>query len=197
MCSSDLHAMKAAYQPRTFTIGRVDQGAQLTIINDTQQDWNSEIKASLIDSDGNVVGSELIRISLKPFEVHRKNLTEVFPVIADGNYEGFLHAEGSGITAARRSTLLPAAKAPKQSLEASAKIDGDKLKVHVKANNYLHELCVLPEIFGLNVNSDRELVSLLPGQSADFEITSDIETLKRIEQSLDKALWSHNRLVNP
>ena len=191
------HAMKAAYQPRTFTIGRVDQGAQLTIINDTQQDWNSEIKASLIDSDGNVVGSELIRISLKPFEVHRKNLTEVFPVIADGNYEGFLHAEGSGITAARRSTLLPAAKAPKQSLEASAKIDGDKLKVHVKANNYLHELCVLPEIFGLNVNSDRELVSLLPGQSADFEITSDIETLKRIEQSLEKALWSHNRLVNP
>ena len=191
------HAMKSAYQPRTFTIGRVDQGAQLTIINDTQEDWTSEIKVTLIDSEGNIVGSQLIDIQLKPFEVQRKNLTEIFPVIADCNYEGFLHAEGSGITAARRSTLKPAATAPKQKLDATIVSLSNTLKLKVTAKNYLHELCVLPELFGLNVNSDRQLTSLLPDQSAEFEISGDAETLNKISKSLDQLFWSHNRLVNP
>ena len=191
------HAMKSAYQPRTFTIGRVDQGAQLTIINDTQRDWNSSIKVTLIDSEGQLVGSEDISIALQPFEVHRKNLTEVFPVIADGNFEGFLHAEGDGIRTARRSTLKPAANASKQQLTANANISDGKLIVNVKAIGYLHELCVLPELFGLNVNSDNQLVSLLPGQSVDFTIVGPADVLKEISNSLDKLLWSHNRLVNP
>jgi len=191
------HAMKAAYQPRTFTIGRVDQGAQLTIINDTHENWDAEISVSLIDELGAIKGSNIINISLKPFEVHRKKLVEVFPVIADGEFEGFLHAEGSGIAAARRSTLNPAKKAPKQQLQASAvKVDG-KLKINVIAKTYLHELCVLPELFGLNVNSDKQLVSLLTGQSAEFIISGDSVTLEEISKSLDKVLWSHNRLVNP
>ena len=191
------HAMKAAYQPRTFTIGRVDQGAELTIINDTQDDWKTEIKVTLINSNGELVGSELIPVNLKPFEVQRKKLTEVFPVIADGNYEGFLHADGGGIATARRSTLNPAAKAPKQQLSASAQLAGDKLLVKVTANGYLHELSVLPELFGLNVNSDRQLVSLLPGESTQFEITGSKEVLTQISNNLDQVLWSHNRLVNP
>jgi beta-mannosidase len=189
--------MKAAYQPRTFTIGRVDQGAELTIINDTQEKWDSSIKVTLIDSTGNLIGDQLIEIALKPFEVHRKKLTEVFPVIADGNYEGFLHAEGSGITAARRSTLNPAAAAPKQDLEVEILKKSNNLKVKVTAKSYIHELCVLPEIFGLNVNSDRQLTSLLPGQSAEFVISGDASTLEKISTSLSELFWSHNKLVNP
>lgn len=191
------HAMKAAYQPRTFTIGRVDQGAQLTIINDTQEDWNSQIQVTLVDSAGSIVGTENIPISLRPFEVHRKKLTETFPVIADGNYEGFLHAAGAGISTARRSTLKPAAAAPKQLLDATAKIVSGKLQVHVKAKGYLHELCVLPELFGLEVNSDHQLVSLLPGAETDFEIVGPEKVLNQMANSLDQLLWSHNRLVNP
>ena len=191
------HAMKAAYQPRTFTIGRVDQGAELTIINDTQENWESEIKVTLIDAAGNLVGDQLIAIALKPFEVHRKKLTEVFPVIADGNYEGFLHAEGSGITAARRSTLNPAAAAPQQDLAVEILEKSNNLKVKVTAKSYLHELCVLPELFGLNVNSDRQLTSLLPGQSAEFVISGDASTLEKISTSLSELFWSHNKLVNP
>jgi beta-mannosidase len=190
------HAMKSAYKPRTFSIGRVDQGAQLTIINDTQEPWNTEIKTTLIDADGKIVGSENIKVELEPFEVQRKKLTEVFSVIEDGNYEGFLHAQGDGITAARRSTLQPAKAAPKQELVATYAEASGNLTIKVSAKSYLHELCVLPELYGLGVNSDNQLVSLLPGQEANFVITGPREVLSKVKENLDMALWSHNRLVN-
>jgi len=191
------HAMKAAYKPRTFSIGRVDQGAQLTIINDVQEAWQTSIKVTLIDQTGALIGEQTISVNLKPFEVHRSKLTEAFPVIADGNFEGFLHAEGGGITAARRTTLNPAKAAPKQNLEVTFESNGNTAKVKVTAIGYLHELCVLPELFGLNVNSDQQLVSLLPGQTTEFTITGEAQTLQKIESSLNNLLWSHNRLVNP
>ncbi|MGI9198422.1 MAG: glycosyl hydrolase 2 galactose-binding domain-containing protein, partial [Candidatus Nanopelagicaceae bacterium] len=190
------HAMKSAYKPRTFSIGRVDQGAQLTIINDTQEPWNTEIKTTLIDAAGKIVGSEIIQVELEPFEVQRKKLTEVFSVIEDGNYEGFLHAQGDGITAARRSTLQPAKAAPKQELVATYAEASGNLNIKVSAKSYLHELCVLPELYGLGVNSDNQLVSLLPGQEANFVITGPREVLSKVKENLDMALWSHNRLVN-
>ena len=65
------HAMKAAYQPRTITIGRVDQGAQLTIINDTLEKWESSALVSLVDSSGVIVDSTTVNFSLEAFEVSR------------------------------------------------------------------------------------------------------------------------------
>ena len=189
--------MKAAYQPRTCTIGRVDQGAELTIINDTQQIWKDSIKVTLIHAVGELVGNHDFKIELQPFEVQRLKLTEVFPVIADGNYEGFLHAQGDTVQAARRTNLKPATAAPKQDLNISHELHSGKLIFKVSANKYVHELSVLPELFGLGVNSDHQLVSLLPGQSSTFEIVGENEVLIKVVAGIDRLFWSHNRLVNP
>ena len=191
------HAMKAAYQPRTFTIGRVDQGAELTIINDTQQIWSDSITVTLIDGKGELISNHEFKVELKPFEVQRLKLTEIFPVIADGNFEGFLHAQGQNVQAARRTNLKPATAAPKQDLSIKHDLQSGKLKFTVTANKYVHELSVLPELFGLGVNSDHQLVSLLPGQSTTFEIIGPDEALTRAVAGIDRLFWSHNRLVNP
>ena len=191
------HAMKAAYQPRTFTIGRVDQGAELTIINDTQQIWSDSIKVTLIDFKGELVGNHEFKVELQPFEVQRLKLTEIFQVIADGNFEGFLHAQGQNVQAARRTNLKPATAAPKQDLSIKHELQSGKLKFTVTANKYVHELSVLPELFGLGVNSDHQLVSMLPGQSTTFEITGSDDVLTKAVAGIDRLFWSHNRLVNP
>jgi hypothetical protein len=85
--------MKAAYQPRTITIGRVDQGAQLTIINDTQNPWTSSATVVLIDHTGSVIETKEIAFELEPFEVARHSLVEAFPLIGSYEYEGFLFAD--------------------------------------------------------------------------------------------------------
>ena len=190
------HAMKAAYQPRTITIGRVDQGAQLTIINDTQNAWVSSAKVSLIDSHGAIVESKEINFELAPFEVARHSLVEAFPRIGNLEYEGFLFADTGDVQAARRSTLKPAAQSPAQDLVISTEFSGSLLKVSVVAKTYIHELAVLPEVMGLGTQVDTQIVSLLPGSRHTFSITGDREILESVKAKIADLLWSHNRVVN-
>ena len=191
------HAMKSAYQPRAISIGRVDQGAQLTIINDSANTWQDEFKVTLIDIVGNIVKQHRLPIELNPFYVNRIQLIEIFPMIADSNFDGFLHAQNRDFSFARRSTLKPAISAPKPEFDIKSEIENELLKIEVRAKTYLHELSILPELFGLGVNVDKQLISLLPGQSAKFEVSGHIGTLQQIKNSLDQTVWSHNRLLNP
>ena len=190
------HAMKAAYQPRTITIGRVDQGAQLTIINDTQHDWQSKATVTLIDASGAVIGETNFDFSLTAFGVSRKPLIEVFPQIAGLNFEGFLLATTDGVRAARRTTLNPAKASPKQKLEIETRIDSNTLEVKVTAVNYVHELSLLSEVVDLGTQVDSQIVSLLPGESHTFEVSGSLPVLERIQNQIPELLWSHNRVVN-
>jgi len=189
------HAMKSAYQPRTITIGRVDQGAQLTIINDTLERWESSARVSLVDAAGKIVDSTTIHFALEAFEVSRSALVEVFPQIATLDFEGFLHVDAVDVRVARRTTLNPAKSAPKQNISSSAERAGNSLKVTVVANEYVHELSLLSEVIDLGTQVDTQLVSLLPGESHTFIVTAPDDVLNRIESQLPEILWSHNRVV--
>ena len=190
------HAMKSAYQPRTINIGRVDQGAQLNIINDSADPWQDEFKVTLLDVEGKIVDKHQVVIELSPFNVNRTRLTEIFPLIANGNFDGFLHVQNNDFSFSRRSTLKPAITAPKPEFLVQSDITNGVLRIEINALSYLHELSILPELFGHSVNVDKQLISLLPGQGAIFEVSGPIKTLHQIEGSLDQAIWSHNRLLN-
>jgi len=189
------HAMKSAYQPRTITIGRVDQGAQLTIINDTLERWASSARVSLVDAAGKIIDSTTINFALEAFEVSRSALVEVFPQIATLDFEGFLHVDAGEVRVARRTTLNPAKTAPKQNISSSVERSGDSLKVTVVANEYVHELSLLSEVVDLGTQVDTQLVSLLPGESHTFKVTGPGDVLNRIESQVADILWSHNRVV--
>ena len=135
-------------------------------------------------------------IELSPFYVNRTRLTDIFPVISDCDFDGFLHVQNKDLSFSRRSTLKPAISAPKPEFEIKSEIANELFKIEIEAKSYLHELSILPELFGLGVNVDKQLISLLPGQSATFEVSGPAESLRQIEISLDQAIWSHNRLLN-
>jgi len=191
------HAMKSAYQPRTIAIGRVDQGAQLAIFNNTQEDWISTVQISLVDSSGNIVNQSNFDFALEAFGTTKHKLANVFPQILSLEFEGFIHAKSGGIRAARRSTLSPAKLAPKQKLMYKTTIELGVLYAEVVAVNYLHELCLLSEVIDIGTQVDSQLISLLPGDSHTFVVTGSLEALMRIEAEIESLLWSHNRLVSP
>ncbi len=190
------HAMKAAYRPRTLIVGRVDQGAQITLLNDHPNPWNPRVEVFLINQFGVVVNKHLLEVELDRYGVFRTPATELFPEIANGDFEGFILATSPEVRVSRRTTLKPAAAAPAHDLEYFAEIVDGKLKVDVTAKTYIHELSILPEIMALGTQVESQNVSLLPGENHVFVISGKIEDLLTISNSVDSILWSHNRIVN-
>lgn len=190
------HAMKSAYQPRTIAIGRVDQGSQLTILNDTEIQWRAEVDVFLIDDTGAIVQREKMNFDLSPYSVARSSLVALFPQIASQGYEGFLLADAGEVRTCRRTTLMPARRAPEHSLDFWTEFLAGKLVVEVKARTYLHELSCLPELIGLGTQVDSQMVSLLPGERHVFSISGELSTLIQAEVEIANLLWSHNRLIN-
>jgi beta-mannosidase len=190
------HAMKSAYQPRAIVVGRVDQGAQITLLNDLPDPWKTKVELSLIDKTGAVVKTHTIDVNLDRYSVSRTPAIEIFPEIADGNYEGFILATCSEVRASRRTTLAPAKESPKHDLVASSQIKNGVLHVEVTANTYIHELSFMPELLALGTQVDAQIVSLLPGQSHTFVVSGNANDLSEIAKRVEDLLWSHNRIVN-
>lgn len=190
------HAMKSAYRPRTICVGRVDQGAQLTILNDVADEWDCSVGVQLVSSSGEIVDSHKVNLKMGPYSVSRTALTEIFSEINSGDYEGFIVATSDECRAARRSTLRPAVASPRHECEISTRFESGALLVSVTAKSYLHELSLLSEIVGLGTQVDSQLVYLFPGESHTFTVTGDKKTLDEVAERAAELLWSHNRVVN-
>jgi beta-mannosidase len=190
------HAMKAAYRPRTLIVGRVDQGAQITLLNDHPDPWKPRVEVFLINHVGTVINKHLLEVELDRYGVFRTPATEIFPEIAGGDFEGFILASCPEVRVSRRTTLKPAAAAPAHDLEYFAEMVDGTLRVDVTAKTYIHELSILPEIIALGTQIDSQNVSLLPGENHVFTISGNSKDLSAIQKSIDSILWSHNRIVN-
>lgn len=190
------HAMKAAYRPRTICVGRVDQGAQVTILNDLNEAWDCKVDIKLINASGETVNSHQSSLNIPPYGVSRTSMVDYFPEIRSLDFEGFIVATNSEVRAGRRSTLNPAKKAPEHDLEIETRFTNGQLNVTVKANNYLHELSVLPEVVGLGTQVDSQLKYLLPGESSNFIISGSDEILNEVAARIKELVWTHNRVVN-
>ena len=190
------HAMKAAYRPRTLIIGRVDQGAQITLLNDHPEKWSPRVEVFLISKTGLVIGKHLLEVNLDRYSVFRTPATEIFPEIADGQFEGFILATAPEVRVSRRTTLNPAVDAPAHDLKHYAVIKNGVLQIDVTANTYIHELSILPEIIALGTQVESQNVSLLPGEQHTFVVTGKELDLIEISKHIDDILWSHNRIVS-
>ncbi len=190
------HAMKSAYRPRTICVGRVDQGAQVTILNDVADLWDCAVDVALISSHGEILRTHQISVEIPAYGVSRTSMIEYFPEIRSGAFEGFIVATSSECRAGRRSTLQPALHAPEHDLSVTAEFKSEKLYVHVRANKYLHELSLLSEIVGLGTQVDSQMVYLLAGEEHTFIVSGEHSILEKVEAQVKDLLWSHNRVVN-
>jgi beta-mannosidase len=190
------HAMKAAYRPRTICVGRVDQGAQVTIINDLAQPWSCDVDVALVSASGDIIKTHKIKLTIPAYGVSRTAMTDHFTEIQKGDYEGFIVATSDECRAARRSTLQPAKTAPQHDLTVTTELKGDSLQVVVKAKSYLHEISLLSEIVGIGTQVDSQMAYLFPGETHTFNVIGPREVLTEVQSRIEELLWTHNRVVN-
>ena len=169
---------------------------QLDQLNDTQAHWSPRVELFLINKAGSVVSKQLLEVELDGYSVYRTPGVEIFPEISDGNFEGFILATTPEVRVSRRTTLNPAAAAPRHEVKHFTQMKDGKLHVAVTASTYIHELSILPELIALGTQVESQNVSLLPGEEHIFVVCGNEKDLQEISQKIDQILWSHNRIVN-
>lgn len=149
------YALRASYADRLLTI-RPDA---VVAVNDTAQEWTGELRVRRLRLDG----SEEADLVL-PFEVASRSAT----TIAVPDSAGGLVVASVGEV---RAFAFPDGKAlPEAAFDASAEAVDGGYRVTVTTRSVLKDLTLLADRVAPDSVVDRGLVSLLPGESAVFEV---------------------------
>ena len=190
------YAMREAYRPRVLHFSGVDR--RLILINDTSEQWEHTLKLWLVSEDGQILENLSRDVSLNPRSQSSFVLSELFDLSDIFATNGYLIAQLDGIRTARRVLDKPVSRLCAHSVELSAQITGNSVKVHVDANCFIHELSLLPELVALDrVEVSQERLTLLQGEELDLVIDcSNPEDAARVASAIEEITWSLNRLMH-
>jgi beta-mannosidase len=189
------HAMRKAYAPRSVFIGRMDQGGVLTFLNENHAPWIGTVELSLIDVDGRIIDQYAESKIVDPHSYLRMSAVDIFPILKN-ELDGFILLKFGSESFARRTILAPATTAPKQDLEVRTALTTAGIDISIRANKYLHDLSILPELIDSKVVVSDQMISLLPGDVKVFQVTCNSDVAQKISANPEGYIWSHNRLVN-
>lgn len=188
-----LHALRGAHADRLVTIQPHGDGLEVIVVNDTAEEWTSELVISRYDFDGTSLAAERSAVSVEargtarftvPSAVASVNSAESELVRADvGDCFGYwFFAEG------RDSALV------EPRLETKLDPTEDGYTLTVVANSLVRELTILVDKVAPDAWIDRALVTLMPGEQAIFRIvTKAVITHEDIVSG--EVLRSANQLV--
>ena len=190
------YAMREAYRPRVLHFSGPER--RLILINDTSDPWSQTLKIWLVDESGEVLEAISREVSLDARTQSAFELSEIFGSSDIFSTNGYLIAELDGIRTARRVLDNAVSKVCQHSVELSAKVVGTTVNVHVKAECFIHELSILPELVVRDhVEVRQQLITLLPGEEIDLVIEASHEfDATVIARSIEDIAWSLNRLMN-
>lgn len=188
------HAIRNAFAPRTITVVPKDGGLDVVLSNDTGETWAGELDLSRRGYTGNVLEHAVETVSVPPRGTLR------LPIPAQLGTAGSAAAEvlcasvgqtrGLWFYAEARDTELAAPE-----LSTNVRTTDEGLVLTVTAANLVRDLVVLADKLDPKARVDKGLVTLLPGESASFTITSAGE-LDHEALSEARVLRSANQLLN-
>jgi beta-mannosidase len=189
------YAMQEAYRPRAVILTRPDFQMPLTLINDTAETWRTPVSLYLVDSNGEVIEKAEEHLEVEPYSAKRFDTHKLLPSLKNADNLTFVCVDAGGIRTARRASMDPAEGILKNNVKATIEVNGKTAKVHVTADHFVHELCLLPEIVVEHARVEKQFVALLPHETVTFEITAPV-SLEPLKENLDLIVWSHNRLLS-
>jgi beta-mannosidase len=164
------YALRDAYEDRIMTFQPGDDGGlRLVALNDAAEPWNAVLGFWKCDAEGRIVGRALMEMSVPPRDGAEVDVPEgAMPV--DG---GFLVTAGDG---SPRSTWFTKEDKDMDWPEARyaaevVGVDGG-VAVTVTAETVLRDLCLFADRLDPEATVDKALLTLLPGESATFTVTS-------------------------
>lgn len=185
------YAMQQAYKPRLLVWGRVDHGAMLTIVNDTDIPWDEPLKVSVFTDSGDLVAEAIRDLHVPARCASHLSSRDLLGSV----HEGIAVATMGQTRASRRLTMAPASTAPASELRSETVTTAHGVDVTVTSQGLTHELSLLPELAGVSARVDSQLVTLLPGEAHTFRVHCEPHHVERIIQRVSDVLWSHNRLT--
>ena len=190
------YAMSEAYRPRFLHFSGVER--RLILINDTSDPWSQTLKVWLVSDSGELLENRTREVSLDARSQTSFELNQLFGISDIFTTNGYLIAELDGIRTARRVLDQAVSQVCPHNVELTAQVIGTAVNVHVKAECFIHEFSLLPELVALDrVTVSQERITLLPGEEIDMVIEASHESdATVIARSLEDIAWSLNRLMN-
>lgn len=166
-----LHAIANAFAPRIVTIQPTPEGLTATVTNDTGEPWRTELVLVRRGFDGAVLAEHAVVVDLLP----RGTASIAVPgalAQADDPARELLVATADGVRgiwffAEPRDTALVA---PALAVDVAQAEGADEAVVTVTVDVVVRDLTVLPDRIRPDATVDRGLVTLLPGESAQFRL---------------------------
>jgi len=187
------YALRSSFADRLLTVQPRDGGLALIAVNDSGQAWAEQVILTRRDTSGEVIKSTVVALEVQP----RCALTVPIPpelAAAAGKPGEFLLAEAEGHRAWWHSCEDVDAGLPAPDLTAHAEPIPGGYRLTVTANAFVRDLAVLADRLAADATVDDMLVSLLPGESVTFVITtSAVLSLEQLTDPL--VLRSANQLV--
>ncbi|MFC5007739.1 glycoside hydrolase family 2 protein [Dactylosporangium cerinum] len=157
------YAIRRAYAPRLLTI----RDGVVTAVNDTDEPWTGDLTVTRRAVTGELLAKESVPVSVAPRDAGRV----VLPAgLAGGD---LLVAELDGERAIRMSAEDPEMHYPPADHDATVEPVAGGYLVHVTARTLVRELAIHPDRLDPAATVDDQLVTLLPGETVTFTVTTD------------------------
>lgn len=166
-----LYALKHVYEDRLLTVQPRDEGLSAVAVNDSPEDWAGEVVVRRLTFDGRTLAGDRQDLTIAA----RSTATVTIPAdvwtCADEASEllvvDFAGSRAFWFYAEYRDSALQAAR-----VTTSVRQTDGATEVTVTAENLVRDLTLLVDKVDPAAVVDDQMVTLLPGESATFRITS-------------------------
>jgi beta-mannosidase len=162
------YAVRRAYAPRLLTI----RDGVVTAVNDTDEPWTGDLTVTRRTVTGEPLAKESVPVSVAPRDAGRVVLPAGLAEPADAARELLVAELGE-----RRALLMfaedPAMAYPPAAYDATVEPVAGGYLVHVSARTLVRELAIHPDRLDPSAAVDDQLVTLLPGETVTFTVTTE------------------------
>ncbi|MDP4508812.1 glycoside hydrolase family 2 protein [Nonomuraea turcica] len=161
------YALRRAYTHRLLTV----QDGELALVNDLPEPWSGELHLVRQSLSGEPLAKEVVAVHVAPRSVTKVTLPEPVAVPDDPARE-LLAARLGHVRAVRLYAEDTAVALPDAAYDAYVERSSGGYRVIVTAISLLRELAIFPDRLDPDASVDDQLVTLLPGESAVFQVTT-------------------------
>ncbi|MFP4052358.1 MAG: glycoside hydrolase family 2 protein [Phycisphaerae bacterium] len=171
------YATRRFYAPRLLTVQPHRDGLELLAVNDSDEPWGGEVLVSRMRFGGRPLAEQALAIDLPPRTCDRLAMLEDTVGMPDNPGRELVVADAAG---ARALWFFAADKDldyPAPDLEAALTRDPEagEYRLAIKARSLVRDLCVLVDRLDPSAEASDQLLTLLPGESAEVTIRSEAD----------------------
>jgi beta-mannosidase len=189
------YALRRSFRDCLLTVQPREEGLALIAVNDSAEPWRADIVVTRRDFDGTLLAAVMVPIDLGPREAVSRPLPASVAKPGDPTRELVVAGVDTGRALWHFAEDIDA-RLPQPRLSARAEPIAGGYRLTVTAETFIRDLTVLADRVAADAQVDEALVTLLPGETAIFEIRTTASVVP--EAFLDPlVLRSANQLVAP